>query len=134
MALTSIIRYRDLKNDLVRAIESYTKKYLNKASNGNLGIYYKIRFILLKRYVDYILNRKQYYFPHESDMLYLKDEIILYNDLLYICIKNNESIVLPVDIATSEDFSPYPLFEYNYNELISIIDRINKICKTNISI
>ncbi len=132
MSISSVLDYNTLKADIISAVADYSVAIHRKYSNGVVGIYDRIRYLLLIRHCKYIHYNKVYE-THVLGVEYVVGNFVIDNDIYYVCVQD---IPAAPDVAVTNEayWHVHISFTYDYDTILSTLDKINRICGTKFEI
>ncbi|KKM02011.1 hypothetical protein LCGC14_1788710 [marine sediment metagenome] len=132
MSISSVANHNTLKEDIVTAINVKFEQLNRKYANGIITAFDKLYFLLLVRYYKFIVG-EDVYEAHDSTLdTYIEGNFVTDSGNYYLCIKDVDSI--GIVISNTEYWTPYISFTYSYDNITEALNKINRICGTNLEI
>lgn len=131
MSLINITEWNDLLDDLDDALKVKSEELTGRYVIGTINIFDRVRYMLLVRYIKRLRNTDMYQAFVALTNSWKVGNFAVYNDLYYKCIQDADGSIA---ITSLEHFSPHPSFTYDYDTIVTILGKINRICGTNFTI
>ena len=132
MATNLVTDYNILKSNIISAVADYSVNMYNKHSNSIIKFIDTLRYLLLIRYCRFIFSYEVYddYVDHGD---YIVGNFVVLNDIFYICIQDTGGYLLN-PLYNPEYWAVHIPFTYDYDLILSAVDKINRICGTKFTI